>query len=141
MSLSLFLPADGEDGRSLLNLALKLSLINYYTTSVRFHSPPFNLDHSVTLISLTKGGLNLLNFFNCSSLDNAVTTCPREEKLYRLSNCVYQLFIAEKSLRMFPALGWMFCIVAETTVFKLWLLRRFPKNNDSLAASTCVDGQ
>ena len=83
----------------------------------------------------------MLNLFNCSSLDTVVIICPREKKLYFLSNWAYHVFIAEKSSRMVPALGWMFCIVAEITVFKLCLVKRFAKKWESLAESAGVDGQ
>ena len=51
------------------------------------------------------------------------------------------MFGAEKSLIVLPALGWMVCMVDETMVFKVWLVKRFPKKKDSLAASAGVDGQ
>ena len=51
------------------------------------------------------------------------------------------MFGAEKSLIVLPALGWMVCMVDDTMVFKLWLVKRFPKKKDSLAASAGMDGQ
>ena len=43
---------------------------------------------------------------------------PRE-KLYLSSSLLYHMFIAARSFMLSPALGWMLCIVAANTVFKL----------------------
>ena len=46
------------------------------------------------------------------------------EKLYLSSSLSYHMLIAVRSLMLFPALGWMLCMVAATTVFKFSLVRR-----------------
>ena len=85
--------------------------------------------------------MSVVNLFICFSFDRAVKTFSRDKKLYLLSSWSNHLLGAEKSLIMPPALGWMVCMVDETMVFKLWLVKRFPKKKDSLAASAGMDGQ
>ena len=65
---------------------------------------------------------------------------PRE-KLYLSFSLWYHMLIAVKSLMLSPALGWMLCMVAATTVFKFSLVMRDSNNFDNLAASVSVLGQ
>ena len=59
---------------------------------------------------------------------------PRE-KLYLSSSLWYHMLIAVKSLMLSPALGWMLCMVAATTVFKVSLVMRESNNFDNFADS------
>ena len=87
-----------------------------------------------------KGGVRVSSCFRFSVVSKGRMLDPRE-KLYLSSSLSYHMLIALKSFMLSPALGWMFCMVAATTVFKFSRDMIGLKNEDNSAASIRWDGQ
>ena len=81
-----------------------------------------------------KGGSSAMSLVRLSVVIKGRMFGPRE-RLNLSSSLWYHILIAVKSLMLSPALGWMLCMVAATTVFKFSLVTRDSNNFDNFAAS------
>ena len=93
----------------------------------------------LALKSFMKGGSSLTKRVRLSVLSKGRMTGP-SEKLFLLSSLSNHMFIAVKSLMLWPARGCILCIVAATTVVSFdWLvLISDSKKTDNLADSAKV---